>query len=112
MSVRGFKLFRLRADGTLGPLFIGARLRVPVGRWVRAQDLPAPSWMTVRRRPGWHATTRPAAPHLSERGRVWCAVSLRGARAVPRPKGLGEVWYVARWLRVDRVLERRARHGR
>lgn len=30
----GYKLFRLRKDGTLGPLFINASLRVPQRGWV------------------------------------------------------------------------------
>ena len=33
----GYKLFRRRKDGTLGPLFINARLCVPVGQTVSAK---------------------------------------------------------------------------
>ena len=34
-----YKLFRLRKDGTLGPLFIGQRIRVTVGEWQRARGI-------------------------------------------------------------------------
>lgn len=53
---RAFKVFHVRRDGTLSPLFVGARERVPRGEWVRARtDLQPPAWISRSRRPGWHA---------------------------------------------------------
>ena len=36
-TIRGWKLFRQRKDGTIGPLFINARLRIESGRWMEAE---------------------------------------------------------------------------
>jgi hypothetical protein len=98
----GYKLFRIRKDGTLGPLFINARLRVPVGEWLEAEDHPTKGYA---HRPGWHAAATPCAPHLSEKGRVWCKVELEGVRRYPRPESQGGEWLLADRLRVLEVME-------
>lgn len=100
MIVKGYKLLRLRKDGSLGPLFINARLRVPVGRWMQAEEHPTPGYAF---RPGWHCTLRPFAPHLSTKGRVWCEVSLTGVKRYARPESQGGTWLLARRMRVDEV---------
>ena len=97
----GYKLFKLRKDGTLGPLFINARLRVPVGQWLEAEDHPTKGYA---HRPGWHAAATPNAPHLSEKGRVWCKVELKGVRRYPRPESQGGEWLLADRLKVLEVL--------
>lgn len=96
-TVTGYKLFRLRKDGSLGPLFINARQRVPVGEW-----LPAEAHRTngFAYRPGWHAALQPVAPHLSERGRVWRKVELRNPRYYNRPESQGGTWVLADAMRV------------
>lgn len=100
--IRGFKLFRRRRDGSLGPLFINRRLRVPLGHWLQAEDHPTRGYA---HRPGWHATLRPEAPHLRQGGdRVWCRVSLEGVRRYERPESQGGTWILAKRLRVDEVL--------
>lgn len=97
-----YKLFRLRKDGTLGPLFINARQRVPMGEWLEAEDHPTKGFA---HRPGWHATLLPIAPHLSEKGRVWCQVELGGSvRRFERPESQGGTWVLAERLRVVAVL--------
>ena len=95
---KGYKLLRLRADGTLGPLFINAKLRVPKGRWLKAEAHRTPGYEF---RLGWHATTKPQAPHLSKKGRVWCRVTLRDACEYERPKAQGGRWLLAGAIRVD-----------
>lgn len=57
----GYKLFRRRANGTLGPLFINRRLVVPVGEWLTAEEHPTNGYAY---RPGWHACLTPSATHL------------------------------------------------
>lgn len=96
-----YKLFRLRKDGTLGPLFIGPRIRVPVGVWVKAKAIRTKGFAY---RPGWHCCAQPYAPHLSLKGRVWCEVSVKGHRAHQRPAKQGGLWYTAKWLRVKCVI--------
>ena len=98
----GYKLFTMRKDGTLGPLFINRRLRVPPGQWIQAEVHPTKGFAL---RPGWHVCSEKKAPHLSKRGRVWCRVSIAGTvRSYPRPKSQGGLWYTAEWLKVERIL--------
>ena len=101
--IPGYKLLRVRRDGSLGPLFIGRDIVIPVGKWLKARAIRTEGFAF---RPGWHACERPLAPHLSKRGRVWCRVSLRGVQEHQRPASQGGLWYVAKWLRVDRVGKR------
>jgi hypothetical protein len=100
--ITAYKLFRLRKDGTLGPLFIGQRIRVPVGIWVKAEAIRTKGFAF---RPGWHCCAKPEAPHLSKRGRVWCDVSIKEYEAHQRPASQGGLWYTAYWLRVNEIIE-------
>ncbi len=97
----GWKLFRLRKDGTLGPLFINARLRVPAGVWLKAE---AHRTVGFAYRPGWHVCSEMNAPHLSKRGRVWARVSIKGVTRHQRPASQGGLWYTAKWLRIEGVI--------
>jgi hypothetical protein len=102
----GFKLFKQRKDGTLGPLFINARQVVPVGKWLRAEDKPTKGFA---HRPGWHATLRMEAPHLAKEPkggqmRVWAEVEMEGTMEYARPESQGGTWVLAEWLRVVRVI--------
>lgn len=92
-----WKLVRQRKDGTLGPLFINRRQRLPVGVWLEAEPHETPGYAF---RPGWHATHRPVAPHLSKRGRVWVRVQLRRALVHRRPRSQGGVWWVAGAMKI------------
>ena len=103
--IKGYKLFRLRKDGTLGPLFIDTRLRVPVGYWIEAKAVLTPGFAF---RPGWHVCSKKSAPHLSKRGRVWAKVSIKDWRSYKRPKSQGGLWYTALFMRVDKVLVRKS----
>lgn len=103
----GWKLFKMRADGTLGPLFINARLRVPLGEWMDAEDHPTKGFA---HRPGWHATYEPVAPHLSlnpKSGprRVWCRVLMSGCKRFNRPQSQGGTWVLAERLKVVEVCD-------
>ena len=89
-----YKLFRLRKDGTLGPLFINRRQRVPVGVWLDAEDHPTKGY---KHRPGWHAMDAPHAKHLTERDRVWMEVELDDVESTVM---MGRTWYVAQRMRV------------
>lgn len=95
--VMGWKLLRLRNDGTLGPLFINRRLVIPVGEWLSAEDHPTKGY---QRRPGWHAAPERYAPHLSEKGRIWCPVVLKNWVLIKRPAAQGAAWYLAEQMLV------------
>jgi len=96
-TLDAFKLLRLRADGSLGPLFINRRQVIKPGVWLKAEDHPTKGYA---RRPGWHAAPAPNAPHLTNRGRRWMRVQLRNFRSLVRPKSQGGAWWIARWMRV------------
>lgn len=98
----GYKLMRIRKDGSLGPLFINRQMRVPVGKWMWAHEFPTNGYAI---RKGWHAVEQPIAPHLAKHeDRVWCEVELMGFRMYDRPTAQGERWILANRMRVNRVL--------
>ena len=81
----GYKLFEMRDDGKLFPLFIGKKEETPINEWVMAEIVEYHPGFAHR--PGWHiGATMPSAPWLmsangtykSQRGkrfkRVWCEV--------------------------------------
>lgn len=81
---KGWKLFEMRDDERLFPLFIGKTKETPINEWVPAEIIPTRLFAT---RPGWHLNSElPSAVHLmsadgtykSQRGkrfrRVWCEV--------------------------------------
>lgn len=99
--MKAYKLVRLRKDGTMGPLFINPRQRLRIGEWLPAENHPTPGFKV---RPGWHCVSKPLAPHLSERGRVWVEISIKEWERHVRSKHQGGVWYTAKQMRVNRIL--------
>ena len=82
---KGYKLFEMRDDGKLFPLFIGKTQETPTNEWVPAEIIMEHKGFAHR--PGWHiGALIPSAPWLmsadgtykSQRGkrfrRVWCEV--------------------------------------
>lgn len=82
---KGYKLFEMRSDGKLFPLFIGKNEETPINKWVMAEIVEHHPGFAHR--PGWHIGAQlPSAPWLmsyngtygSQRGkrfkRVWCEV--------------------------------------
>jgi len=96
-----YKLVRKRKDGTLGPLFINARLRIPLGKWM---DAEAHYKKGFAFRPGWHCTLKPVAPHLSKKGRVWIKVEVLFYEKYERPESQGGTWVLAQRMKVLEVL--------
>jgi len=105
--MRAFKLFKQRADGTLGPLFINRQQRIPVGEWVEAEDHRTNGYA---HRPGWHCTKLQVAPHLKKQPksgekRVWASVEIRGkVEPIVRPEQQGGTWFIASELKVIEVI--------
>lgn len=97
-----YKLFNLRKDGTIGPLFIGRKKRVPIGKWVKAEAIRTPGFAF---RPGWHACHKPEVPHLSKKNRVWAKVSLKGVQKHRRPESQGGLWFTAKAMRVEKLID-------
>lgn len=85
MIKKGYKLFEMRDDNKLFPLFIGKKEETLMGEWVMAEIIDYHPGFAHR--PGWHlGAMLPSAPWLmsadgkykSQRGkrfkRVWCEV--------------------------------------
>ena len=66
-----YKLVRKLKDGSLAPLFINKKQRLPIGEWMQAEDHPTKVYAV---RPGWHCLLKPEASRLSKKGRMWVKV--------------------------------------
>jgi hypothetical protein len=93
----GYKLFRLRKDGTLGSLFINRRAKLPIGEWMVSEEHPTKGFAF---RPSWHVLAEPNAPHLSTKDRVWYKVEMQGTEEMKRPPSQGGIWYLADKIRI------------
>lgn len=96
-----YKLLKVRKDGSIGPLFINRRQRIPIGEWMDAEDHPTKGY---KHRPGWHATHAPEAPHLSMKGRAWYEVEIADYYEQPRPGNQGGMWFIANKMKVIRKV--------
>ena len=63
-----YKLLRVRKDGTLGSLFIDRKKVIEIGVWLKSESHQTKGY---KYRPYFHCTSKPTAPHLSEKGRKW-----------------------------------------
>lgn len=102
MTKTAFKLLRMRADGSLGSLFVNRSRRLPVGVWMPAEEF-RPKKLAYR--PGWHCLYSPHAPHLSEEGRVWCEVHIRNYKHLARPEYQGGPWLLAKQMKIVRIIQ-------
>lgn len=106
-----YKLFTVRKDGTLGPLFINRHQVIPVGEWLTAGTHPRKGYAV---RYGWHAMLRQSAPHLMKRdgglagNRTWALVELDSATVHHRPDKQGGSWVQGERMRVLEVLPSRS----
>lgn len=93
----GYKLFRLRKDGTIGPLFINRKQVLPIGEWIDAEEHLTKGYAF---RPGWHILEKPEAPHLTNKGRVWYTVEFKDFTIKTRPTNQGGKWFLAKKMRI------------
>lgn len=99
--MRAYKLVRKMKDGSLSPLFINKKSRIPFGVW-----LPAEAHLTkgFAFRKGWHCVLEPIAPHLSKTGRVWVEMELEDYKAYNRPEAQGGTWILAQQMKIIKEL--------
>ncbi len=97
-----YKLFKQRKDGSIGPLFINARQRIPLGEWLEAETCHHKKGFKYR--PGWHCTFTQCAPHLSTKGRVWAKIEIEDYTTYPRPESQGGGWLLANRMRVIEII--------
>lgn len=93
-----YKLFNVRKDGTIGPLFINKKQRVPLGHWLDAEEHKTKGFAF---RPGWHCTHKPEAQHLKlTENRAWFKVEIDDFVPFERPSNQGGLWYLAKKIKV------------
>ena len=98
-----YKLLRNRKDGSIGPLFINQRQRIPLNHWLVAEDHPTKGYM---HRMGWHCMAKPCAPHLTMKGRTWYKVMIKDFVEYKRPLLQGGLWFLAQHMKVIKSLNK------
>jgi hypothetical protein len=96
-----YKLFRKLKDGSLAPLFINKKSRIPLNQWLEAEPHLTKGFAF---RKGWHCTLEPKAPHLSTKDRVWAEVEIDNYEYYNRPESQGGTWVLAQKMKVIREL--------
>lgn len=96
-----YKLIRKLKDGSLSPLFINKKSRIPIGVWMNAEYHPTKGYAG---RKGWHCTLKPNAPHLSEKDRVWVEVEIEDFEYYNRPESQGGTWVLAQRMKIIKEL--------
>ena len=97
-----YKLVRKMKDGSISPLFINKKSRLPFNKWMDAEDHPTKGFA---QRKGWHCTTTPNAPHLSEKDRVWVQVEVDDFEKYKRPESQGGTWILAQKMKIMETYE-------
>ena len=92
-----YKLFRRRKDSTLGSLFINRKRVLIEGVWMDALPFRTKGYAY---RPGWHVMSRPEAPHLTLRDRVWRQVEIDDWQIMDRPASQGGRWFIAGRMKI------------
>ena len=101
-----YKLIRKLKDGSLSPLFINKKSRIPIGEWLEAEYHPTNGFAG---RMGWHCTLKPEAPHLvinpkNQAQRVWVEVEIENFEYYDRPESQGGTWVLAQRMKVIREI--------
>lgn len=96
-----YKLIRKLKNGSLSPLFINKKSRIPIGVWLCAEEHQTKGFAV---RKGWHCTLKPIAPHLSTKNRVWVKVQIKNTQLYNRPESQGGTWVLAQKMKVIEEL--------
>jgi hypothetical protein len=96
-----YKLVRKLKSGKLTPLFINKAQGIELNTWYESECHPTKGFKV---RQGWHCTSTPNAPHLSERDRVWVKVEIEGVEEFKRPESQGGLWYLADNIKFLEIL--------
>ena len=86
--MKAYKLFRTLKDGSIAPLFINKKSRIPIGVEMLAECHPTKGFAV---RPYWHCTSKPVAPHLSMKGRDWYEIEMEHIKHYSEYCSKGEI---------------------
>jgi hypothetical protein len=101
-KMRAYKLVRKLKSGKMTPLFINKKQGIDFDVWYQSECHPTKGFKV---RPGWHCTSKPEAPHLSNKGRIWLEVDIEGITEHNRPKSQGGLWYTADKIKFIREVQ-------
>jgi len=96
-----YKLVRKLKSGKLTPLFINKSQGIELDKWYESECHPTKGFKV---RQGWHCTSTPSAPHLSNKGRVWVKVAIEDYEVYNRPASQGGIWLLADKIKFISVL--------
>lgn len=99
--MKAYKLIRKMKDGSLSPLFINKKSRIPLNVWLEAESHPTKGFAY---RKGWHCTLTPVAPHLSKKDRVWVEVEIEDYEYYNRPESQGGTWVLAQKMKIIKEI--------
>lgn len=92
-----YKLFRVKKDGGITPLFINKTKELETNKWLQAECHPTKGFKV---RPFWHCTSQPIAPHLSTKGRKWFKIEMEDFNEFNRPSSQGGLWYLSNKIKI------------
>ncbi len=100
MGKIAYKLFRELKSGEITSLFINKTRRLPYDEFLESENYPTNGFA---KRPGWHCTAEPNAPHLkmvlkSGERRIWKKVLIEDYTEFQRPSNQGGLWYLAKGM--------------
>ncbi len=96
-----YKLIRKLKDGSLSPLFINKKSRIPLNVWLEAESHPTKGFAV---RKGWHCSLSGNLPHLSKKGRVLVEVEVEDYELYDRPESQGGAWVLAQKMKINKEL--------
>jgi len=96
-----YKLLRQRHNGSFGPLFINRKQIIEINKWLKAECYPTKGFAI---RKGWHTTSKPIAPHLHKRKRIWAKVEIKNFKKLYRPISQGGLWFIAQKMKIIKIL--------
>jgi hypothetical protein len=96
-----YKLCRRLKNGNIRSLFINKKIDLPLNIWLDAECHPTKGF---KERPFWHCTSKPEAPHLSEKNRVWVKIEMEDFEEFQRPESQGGLWYLAKRIKLIEIL--------
>lgn len=102
-----YKLMRKMRCGSLSPLFINKKSRLPLNEWLDAESHPTKGFSF---RKGWHCTLTPNAPHLNDKDRVWVEVEVNDYEYYNRPESQGGTWVLAQKMKIIKEIDKQNLH--
>lgn len=101
LNMIAYKLVRILKDGTISSLFINKKDRLKFDEWLIAESHQTKGFSF---RKGWHCTSKPIAPHLSMKNRVWVEVQIEEFETIKRPESQGGLWFIAQKMKINKII--------